>query len=460
MADFGYGGIGSGLDISGMVSQLVAADRKPADNALNLQQSRAKMQFTAISTVKSAFDTLKTSLTALKAATAFDTRTVSVVKTGTDDILTATASNAAANGSHTIVVDSLATANKWIADTSVNKTKAFNAGTLSLTVGTGNAAKVLKVEVEQDDTLSSIRTKIESVARGVGVQATLITSGDQQFLSISQEKSGAANALKIGYDGADADLAALVGSLSERTPAADAKLTVDGVTVTSAENKVTTVVPGLTLNLTKTGEAKVNIATDVAASRKVVQDFITAYNGALASINTATRYDAEKKESSALTGDAQMRGAASQLRGLMGNVLKDLAAVGLDAKTLGLTTRGYPNADGTLVLDATKFDAAITSQPDAIRKAFTGDNGAAGQLFTMVDGYVSASSGKEGAFVARTKGITATLKNIDTRRAALDVRMENVTARYKAQFLALDKLMGEMGRVSSSLSQQLSQLAR
>ena len=43
MADFGYGGIGSGLDISSIVNQLVAADRKPADNALNLQQSKAKI---------------------------------------------------------------------------------------------------------------------------------------------------------------------------------------------------------------------------------------------------------------------------------------------------------------------------------------------------------------------------------------------------------------------------------
>ena len=76
MADFGYGGIGSGLDISSIVNQLVAADRKPADNALNLQQSKAKMQLSSIGTVTSAFDKLKTALTALKATTAFDTRTV------------------------------------------------------------------------------------------------------------------------------------------------------------------------------------------------------------------------------------------------------------------------------------------------------------------------------------------------------------------------------------------------
>ncbi len=72
----GYGGIGSGLNISDIVNQLVAADRKPADNALNLQQSKAKMQLSSIGTVTSAFDKLKTALTALKATTAFDTRTV------------------------------------------------------------------------------------------------------------------------------------------------------------------------------------------------------------------------------------------------------------------------------------------------------------------------------------------------------------------------------------------------
>ena len=92
MADFGYGGIGSGLDISSIVSQLVAADRKPADNALNLQQSKTKMQLSSIGTVTAAFDKLKTALTALKATTAFDTRTVTASKGGsggTDEILTA-----------------------------------------------------------------------------------------------------------------------------------------------------------------------------------------------------------------------------------------------------------------------------------------------------------------------------------------------------------------------------------
>lgn len=459
MADFGYGGIGSGLDISGMVASLVAADRKPSDNALNLQQSKAKMQLSAVGTVKSAFDLLSTSLKALKASTAFDARLVSATKDGTDDILTVTSTNSAATGNHVIHVDQLATANKWIADTAVPKTKTFGAGTLTLDVGVGDKKKTLEIQVEADDTLSSIRTKIEKAGRSLGVQSTLIASGDNQYLSLSQEKSGTANAIKLSAGAGNAELTALANSLTERTPAADAKLTIDGVEVVSSENTVTDVVPGLTLNLKKKGDTTVTVSTDVAAARKVMQDFVTAYNGAISAINTATKYDIENKEPSSLTGDAQMRGASSQLRSMMGGVLKDLAAVGLDPKTLGLQTRAYPNADGSLVLDATKFEAALVNQAGAVRQALTGDDGAATKLFNMVDGYVSTTVGKEGAFVSRTKSINATLTDIDKRRAALDVRMAGVEERYKKQFLALDALMGKLSQTTSSLTSQLSQLA-
>ncbi|MGF6417001.1 flagellar hook-associated protein 2 [Stenotrophomonas sp. AN71] len=471
MADFGYGGIGSGLNISDIVNQLVAADRKPADNALNLQQSKAKMQLSSIGTITSAFDKLKTALTALKATTAFDTRTVTASKggdKGTDEILTAsvalydvgTTKAAASNGSHVVNVTSLATAHKLIADTSVPKTDTFAAGTLTLTVGVGDKAKTMNVEVEAGDTLTTVRNKIDAAGRKEGVQATLISSGDNQYLSIAQEKTGAANAIKLEYAGSDAKLGGLVNSLKQNTAAADAELTIDGVKVVSASNTVADAVPGLTLNLKMPGTSTVTISTDTGAATKVMQEFVTAYNAALAAIGTETKYDAKTKSASTLTGDAQMRGATSQLRSVMSSVLKDLAGDKLDAKAIGLDTRGYPNADGTLVLDTTKFAAALASQPEKMRQAITGDTGGAGQLFTLVDGYVSTTVGKEGAFVARTKGLNTTLDNIDKRRKDLDTRMKSVEERYKKQFVALDSLMGKLQQSNTSLQQQLAQLNR
>ena len=219
-------------------------------------------------------------------------------------------------------VTSLATAHKLIADTSVPKTDTFAAGTLTLTVGVGDNAKTMNVEVEDGDTLTTIRNKIDAAGRKEGVQATLISSGDNQYLSIAQEKTGAANAIKLEYGGSDAKLGGLVNSLKQNTAAADAELTIDGVKVVSASNTVADAVPGLTLNLKMPGTSTVTISTDTAAATKVMQEFVTAYNAALAAINTETKYDAKTKEASTLTGDAQMRGATSQLRSVMSSVLR------------------------------------------------------------------------------------------------------------------------------------------
>nr|WP_301540342.1 flagellar filament capping protein FliD [Stenotrophomonas maltophilia] len=331
---------------------------------------------------------------------------------------------------------------------------------MTLTVGVGDKAKTMNVEVEDGDTLTTIRNKIDAAGRKEGVQATLISSGDNQYLSIAQEKTGAANAIKLEYAGSDAKLGGLVNSLKQNTAAADAELTIDDVKVVSASNTVADAVPGLTLNLKMPGTSTVTISTDTAAATKVMQEFVTAYNAALAAINTETKYDAKTKEASTLTGDAQMRGATSQLRSVMSSVLKDLAGDKLDAKAIGLDTRGYPNADGTLILDTTKFAAALASQPEKMRQAITGDTGGAGKLYTLVDGYVSTTVGKEGAFVARTKGLNTTLDNIDKRRKDLDTRMKSVEERYKKQFIALDSLMGKLQQSNTALQQQLAQLNR
>lgn len=180
---------------------------------------------------------------------------------------------------------------------------------MTLTVGVGDKAKTMNVAVEDGDTLTTIRNKIDAAGRKEGVQATLITSGDNQYLSIAQEKTGAANAIKLEYGGSDPKLGALVGSLKQNTAAADAELTIDGVKVVSASNTVADAVPGLTLNLKVPGKSTVVISTDTAAATKVMQEFVTAYNAAIAAINTETKYDAKTKEAATLTGDAQMRGA-------------------------------------------------------------------------------------------------------------------------------------------------------
>ncbi|WP_394694964.1 flagellar filament capping protein FliD [Pseudoxanthomonas japonensis] len=449
MADYslGYGGIGSGLDITGMVEQLVAADRKPADNRLNRIESQAKFKLSAIGTVSSAFSTLDTALKALKAPTAFDVRTV---KSGTDTVAGASVSSGTPNGIYNVEVVELATANKWITNTPVTATQTFGAGQLTLTVG----GESLAIDIAEGATLQDVRSAINDAARSKGVQASVLTSNDGQYLSVSADKTGAANGFTLAFTSGGSDLQSLAASLQERVPAADAEVKIDGLTVTASTNKITEAVPGLTLDLKTKGTTTVTVSTDSAAASKLIQDFVTAYNTAINAINASTKYNAESNEPSALTGDAQMRSASGQLRALMGDLLGGLAAQGLDAKTLGLQTKGYPTSDGTLVFDSSKFTAALTADPEKIRTAFTGDTAFAGRLQTAVGSYI----GTDGAFTLRTNGLNAQIKDVTAQRTALDARMEAVGNRYKAQFVALDSMISQMNTTSSALAQQLASL--
>lgn len=450
MADYslGYGGIGSGLDITGMVEQLVAADRKPADARLNRIETGAKFKISALGTVTSAFGTLETALKALKASDAFDARTV---KVGTDTILGATVGKGTPSGAYTIEVLDLASANKWMANQPVAADQTFGAGKLTLTV----AGQAIEIDIAEGARLVDVRSAINDAARSKGVQASVVTSNAGQFLSVASDKSGAANGISLAFTSGGSDLQGLVGSMEERVPAADARISIDGLEVTASSNKITDAVPGLTLDLKTEGTSTINVSSDIAASRKLMQDFVTAYNGVIAAIANTTKYDAENNTPSALTGDAQMRSASGQLRSQLTSMLGELASQGLDAKTLGLQTKGYPSSDGSLVLDAAKFDALMASDPEKVRSAFTGDTGFANKLQTMVSSYI----GKEGALTLRSDSLNAQVKDVAKQRTALDARMEAVGNRYKAQFVAMDSMVGQLNTTSSYLAQQLAALA-
>lgn len=451
---FGYGGIGSSLDISGIVSQLVAADRAPHDARLTKLESATKFKISGLGAVTSAFSTLKTALDALKKIDSLDARTVQSVSAGSgsaaDEVLAASGAKGVPVGSYQIEVLALASAHKLVG-AGVPETATFGPGRLSLSIG----AETVEIEIGADSTLADVRSAINGAAQSHGVQASLLRSDAGLHLSVAADKTGASHVVSLQVLEGDGALASLVGGLEERSPARDAQVSIDGLVSTSASNKLTDAVPGLTLDLKKTGTSTVNVTADPAGSRAVVQSFVNAYNGVVKALASATAFNAQSNTPSSLTGDAQIRGAASQLRGMLGDLLGGLAADGLDAKTLGLQTQGYPNPDGTLVLDAAKFEAALAAEPGKVAAAFTGTGGLAARLAGVVDSYV----GSEGAFTVRTKRLNDQLKDVSKQRETLDMRMESVAARYRAQFVALDSLMGQMTSTSNYLAQQLSALA-
>ncbi|MBS7457206.1 flagellar filament capping protein FliD [Coralloluteibacterium stylophorae] len=441
-------GIATGLDYSTLIPSLVAGERAPAANRITRLQSQTNTTLSALGTVTSAFDKLNTALEKLTAANALDTRSVSVAKgSGDKDIVSASVANGATVGSYSVDVQQLASAHK-LASAGVDAEAALGGGTFTLAVGDKSVEVTLDAAAS---TPAELRDRINEAAGELGVTASLVTADDGVHLVLTSGKAGAENAISVTADTGNTALDAVFSGMTEKAPARDSIVVVDGLTRTSPSNSVADLIPGATLELKAVGTTEVNVTANTSGATSLMQSFVTAYNAAVTAIGSTTKYNAETQTAAALTGDAQMRGAASQLRTVLSEALGNAAAMGLDSKTLGVST----NLDGTIKFDSAAFTKAMADSPAAVQNMLTGDDGLATGLTKVLEGYV----GDDGAFKLRTDGLKDQLKGYDKQLTDLDTRMEAVQARYEAQFTALETLVGTMSSTSSYLAQQLALLA-
>ena len=176
MATITSAGIGSGLNVSELVGQLVAAERAPADNRLNTIETSTKAQISAFGSIKAALAGIESSLKKLDGAGGLPGRKATVA---TDAGFTASAGTSAALGSYSVIVEKLATAHK-LQSAAATSTTQIGDGTLTLKVGDGDAFDVT-IDAGKG-TLADIRDAINSQAAGKGVSATLVNGDSGQVL--------------------------------------------------------------------------------------------------------------------------------------------------------------------------------------------------------------------------------------------------------------------------------------
>ena len=107
MATLTSPGIGSGLDIAGIVAQLVTAERAPQQTRLDTQEARALSKLSALGTIKGALGAFQSALEPLKSLDTFQGRTATSTN---QDIFTASANTTAVPGRYAVEVSALATA--------------------------------------------------------------------------------------------------------------------------------------------------------------------------------------------------------------------------------------------------------------------------------------------------------------------------------------------------------------
>lgn len=443
-------GVGSGLDINGLVTQLVAAEGQPAALRLSRQEARVQAELSAFGSFKSALSSFRDALEPLKELDKFQGR---VTTTGDDTIFTASATSSSVPGSYSIEVRQLAQAHKLASDPFADADTVVGTGTLTLTVGD----QAFAVEIDDsNNTLAGIRDAINGASSNTGVRATIVNGNDGSTLILSSVDTGVENSLVVTAAGGDGGLDGLVYdpagtmNLTELQAALDAEVIIDGFSVTSAGNSLTDAIEGVTLDLiaAQAGTTvELTVDYDRTNAKDLVNAFIESYNALVKRFSELTKFDPETKEKGALLGDSTLRAASSQIRREMSIAPAEINGAVGSLLDIGITIQ----LDGTLELDEGALTAQLDANFDDLGKLFSTEDGYAVRLDELLGRYLDDG----GLIENRTDGLDERIEDIERQREALDRRLEAVEERLRAQFNALDTLVSQLNSTSAFLAQQL-----
>lgn len=435
MATLSSSGIGSGLDVNGLVTQLVAAERQPQQQRINTSEAKANVRLSALGSFRAALAGLQTAARALDGNSDFGR----VLRVNVDATapFTGRASSSAVAGSYDVEVLALARTHKLASGTVASAATPIGPGSLnftvngeSMTVSLGNAS----------DTLADLRDAINAATDNPGVNASLVHETGGTRLVLTARQPGLAAAVAVS---------GTLLSFSEVQPAADAQVRIDGFDVQAAGNTVTNAVDGLTLELTKAEPGRVvrmEIQPDRDAAAQALRNFTSSYNAMSTALVALSRYNPETRTAAALNGDSSVRSVLQQLRSMLGgdaDSYERLRALGLSAAT-----------DGSLQLDESRLQQSLASNPALLRDSAGGSSGLATQMLTVLDGYL----GTGGRLETATQTVRGELRSLDQQKLALNRRMSQMEQRYRAQFTALDGLISQLQSTSQFLSSQLASL--
>jgi flagellar hook-associated protein 2 len=415
-------GIGSGLDISAIVSSLTSAFGAAQTSQLTNQQTTLDSEVSAYGTFTAALDTLQAALTPLQDPSQLAGFSATVAD---KNIASATTTSDAVAGSYSLLVNNLATV---ATATSAPLSSTAAVGTGTLTIQVGGASTAINID-SSNNTLAGIAAAINS-APNVGVSASVITTTDGSRLVLTGTTTGAANQITVTPSGGDGGLASLALTT---VPAQDASFSINGFPATSGSNVVANAISGVTINLQQASApatpTTLTISPDTSSAQTSIDSFVTAVNGVLSSIQTLTSYNPSTQVAGPLNGNATLEAFQNQLQSILGQFTNSGGAV-KSLTDLGITA----GTDGTYSTDDTTLGNALSASLASVGNLLGGTNGIATQINNLVNGYTQPG----GLLDTINQGLQTSLTNVNTQQTALAAQLAAYSARLTAEYNAMD----------------------
>ncbi|MHC8386148.1 flagellar filament capping protein FliD [Pseudomonas sp. LB3P14] len=440
-------GLGSGLDTGAIVKALVEADKSAKQGQIDRQTKVTTSSLSGVGSLKSVLAAFQTAMKNLGSTT---TPQFSGFAATTSDakIISATSNNSAVKGSYAVDVENLATSAKVASEAFSGTTSAITAGKLTI----NQDGTDYEIDVPDGSTLQSVRDLINTKLQANGINANVITDEDGSRLVLGSSATGSGSEISVSgvmtIDGAQAMAGDPPGAGRIGAAAVDAKFSVDGLSMTSKSNSIDNAVSGLSFNLLAEGTSTVTVATNTDGLKASIQKFVDAYNSVVTSITSLTKTSLDgdgNTVAAALTGDALPRSVLAAIRGPLteagaGDKLTVLSQ-------LGITTN---QKTGALDFDSTKFTAAMNDKSlgGEVQALFTGTDGLLERMDKVIVPYTQTGE----ILDTRITNLNKTKTNLVEQQAALDRRIETLTAVLTKKYNDMDALVGKLKATASNIT--------
>ncbi|MES1923815.1 flagellar filament capping protein FliD [Salinisphaera sp. T31B1] len=457
-------GIGSNLDLSGLLDSLKSSEQSRLTPLKN-QQASYRSQLSAYGVLQGALQQIQTASKALGKATLYDSIQVSSAA----EAFTVSGGAEAVPGRYAIDVDRIAQAQSLVSDGQAALDAPIGqGGTLTLSLGdsAGQTGDSVAITLGADgSSLEGVRDAINEA--GIGINASIINDGSAAGyrLVLSSEDTGteAQISVAVSEPAGETALTDLLsydsgtgrGALTQTVAAENALLRVNGVTIESPSNTLDEAIQGMTLTLSSTTDTAqiVSSTRDDNKIKKAFETFVSAYNRFQGVAKSLTAYGGEDGGNGVLIGDSTVRSISNQLRGALNTPMADggfsaLAEIGVSLQS-----------DGTMALDDDAFDTALAERRGDVADLMAGPpdtdaGGVAGLLGTTLERLV----GDDGLLAAARSGTENRIDGLDERLSRMQDSVDATIARYREQFIQLDSLMSSLNSTGNYLTQQLSML--
>ena len=401
--------IGSGLNTTQIVDAIVDARKVPKETLINKKIEMREVQVSGLSEIKNSLSSFQTNLDIYDGVNG-----LGLTNTGTSIVASITDYDKATQFSHEIEVISLATAHTLEFDGFSSASATVGTGSLNFAFGTWSESNFTANGSTGTVTISSGNDTLEGVAASIndaslGVTASIVQKSTSNYALVIRSKTGLDNAMRITatVDDASDDLDEItynVAGAKEVIAAADASLTIDGVSVSRTSNSITDLIDGVTLSLQSTTASSetISAAFDTDMALVAIQGFVAELNSVITLLQQKTARGSDTEERGDFPGDPLLQSFINNITSLASEPITGFGDSSIYLANFGVMT----NRDGSLSVNETTFRAQYEASPDDFNAIL---NSRVTSGSSMVTGTVSGSNYTPGAYAFTVSGTSATI---------------------------------------------------